>query len=122
MSEAKEQVKHGQWLLWLDEHCAITERTAQLYMRIARHKEALESKSASFADLTLEGAARELSASSQSTPELIDDVRYLWLRELGRVAPGVRIGPRSLDLPDDLTFEQWKRVGQLLGAAPFQDA
>ena len=33
--EAKELLKHGQWLPWLREHCALSERTAQLYMRIA---------------------------------------------------------------------------------------
>jgi len=28
--EAKAQVPHGQWLPWLREHCAMSERTAQL--------------------------------------------------------------------------------------------
>jgi hypothetical protein len=34
--EAKELLKHGQWLPWLDEHCHLPERTAQLYMKIAK--------------------------------------------------------------------------------------
>ncbi len=34
--EAKMLVKHGQWLPWLREHCALAERTAQLYMKIAK--------------------------------------------------------------------------------------
>lgn len=34
--EAKELVKHGEWLPWLREHCALTERTAQLYMQIVK--------------------------------------------------------------------------------------
>ena len=33
--EGRAQVPHGQWLSWLREHCAISERTAQLYMRVA---------------------------------------------------------------------------------------
>src|SRR5262249_2583282 len=33
--EAKSLVKHGEWLPWLREHCALAERTAQLYMKIA---------------------------------------------------------------------------------------
>ena len=33
--EAKALVAHGQWLPWLDSHCGFSERTAQLYMRIA---------------------------------------------------------------------------------------
>jgi hypothetical protein len=31
--EAKALVKHGRWLPWLREHCEISDRTAQLYMR-----------------------------------------------------------------------------------------
>src|SRR3954452_25391410 len=31
--EAKELVAHGQWLPWLRENCALSERTAQLYMK-----------------------------------------------------------------------------------------
>ena len=34
--EAKSLVKHGQWLPWLRDHAAIGERSAQLYMRLAR--------------------------------------------------------------------------------------
>ncbi len=33
--EAKQLVKHGQWLPWLREHCALPERTAQLYMQVS---------------------------------------------------------------------------------------
>ncbi|MCF6100352.1 DUF3102 domain-containing protein [Mesorhizobium muleiense] len=34
--EAKALVKHGEWLPWLREQCALAERTAQLYMKIAK--------------------------------------------------------------------------------------
>ena len=37
--EAKEQVGHGGWLPWLANHFAGSVRTAQGYMRIARHPE-----------------------------------------------------------------------------------
>jgi Protein of unknown function (DUF3102) len=33
--EAKALVRHGQWLPWLKEHCQLSERSAQLYMKIA---------------------------------------------------------------------------------------
>jgi Protein of unknown function (DUF3102) len=37
--EAKAMLnKHGEWLPWLHEHCELSERTAQRYMRIARNK------------------------------------------------------------------------------------
>jgi hypothetical protein len=35
--EAKAQLKHGGWLPWLREQCQVPERTAQLYMHLARH-------------------------------------------------------------------------------------
>ena len=44
--EAKSQVQHGQWLSWLRDHCAMSERTAQLYMRTAKNRKQIESKSA----------------------------------------------------------------------------
>lgn len=42
--EAKEQVPHGEWLPWLEEHCGVTPRSAQGYMRLARHRAELEGK------------------------------------------------------------------------------
>src|SRR6266446_10095590 len=54
--EAKAQVPHGQWLPWLSEHCAISERTAQLYMRVAKNRAAIEAKAQRVADLTLNEA------------------------------------------------------------------
>lgn len=52
--EAKAIVERGQWLPWLRECCAIPERTAQLYAKIA----ASGLKSATVADLGLTEAAR----------------------------------------------------------------
>jgi Protein of unknown function (DUF3102) len=34
--QAKEQLKHGRWLPWLQTNCEIPERTVQAYMRLAR--------------------------------------------------------------------------------------
>jgi hypothetical protein len=34
--EAKGLVKHGEWLPWLREHCALADRTARLYIQIAK--------------------------------------------------------------------------------------
>jgi hypothetical protein len=64
--EAKAQLKHGQWLPWLRDHCAMSERTAQLYMRCAKNRSAIEeqAKSATVADLTLNEAAAILMLSS----------------------------------------------------------
>src|SRR5262249_76674 len=35
--EAKKQVPHGRWLTWLRDHCYVTPRSAQFYMRVARN-------------------------------------------------------------------------------------
>ncbi len=47
--EAKSLVKHGQWLPFLRDHCELPERTAQLYMKIAK----LGLESATVADLSI---------------------------------------------------------------------
>jgi Protein of unknown function (DUF3102) len=74
--EAKAQVKHGQWLPWLAEHCGIKERTAQVYMRMAKNREEIEAKSAGSADMTIEGAIKLLAGPAKaSTPiEACDQV------------------------------------------------
>jgi hypothetical protein len=67
--EAKATVPHGEWLSWLAENCAVAERTAQLYMKVARGRQQLEAKNASLADLTLEGAALQLLGPTAPTPD-----------------------------------------------------
>jgi hypothetical protein len=64
--EAKAQLKHGEWLPWIRDHCAISDRTAQLYMRVAKNRVAIEeqAKSATVADLTLNEAAAVLMLTS----------------------------------------------------------
>jgi hypothetical protein len=63
--EGRAQVPHGQWLYWLREHCAISERTAQLYMRVAKNRAEIEANiSEGAADLTLSEAAAMLALSS----------------------------------------------------------
>ena len=36
LNEAKPLVKHGDWELWLTEHCNLASRTARAYMRLAK--------------------------------------------------------------------------------------
>jgi hypothetical protein len=63
--EAKKQVPHGGWLPWLADHCTISERTAQLYMRCAKNREAIEGQIRNgVADLSLNEAAAMLMLSS----------------------------------------------------------
>ena len=57
--EAKGKLKHGQWLPWLQKHCKMPERTAQLYMQLVKYSKNI--KSADLADLTIEGVLKQLS-------------------------------------------------------------
>lgn len=54
LTEAKAQLRHGEWLPWLREKVSISERSAQDFMRVAREY----SKSAEIADL---GASKALA-------------------------------------------------------------
>jgi Protein of unknown function (DUF3102) len=65
--EAKALVQHGQWLPWLTDHVAISERTAQIYMRVAKNRAEIEaSKAQSAADLSLGEAVALLALSSDA--------------------------------------------------------
>jgi len=63
--DAKALVAHGQWLPWLADHVSISERTAQLYMRVAKNRVEVEKQIRNdVADLTLNEAAALLALSS----------------------------------------------------------
>jgi hypothetical protein len=78
--EAKAKVGHGNWLPWLKANCpTVSERTAQLYMRLARHREEL-SKSATVADLTMKAALELLhdgASDDDIEPDDDDDTRRI---------------------------------------------
>jgi hypothetical protein len=66
--EAKKQCPHGQWLPWLKKNVNLSERTAQAYMRVAKHWERLEGKSATVADLTYRSALETLADKPAAKP------------------------------------------------------
>ena len=83
--EAKAQVDHGQWAKWLSENCPdLSQRTANEYKQVANCWEAIESKLAVTANLTIGSALSAIAkpkeqaeptaklepvASAQPTPE-----------------------------------------------------
>jgi hypothetical protein len=70
-AKAQPQLKHGQWLPWLAEHCAISERSAQAYMRVARSLGRLEeSKAQRVADLSYRDALRSLAVTGAIIKDL----------------------------------------------------
>lgn len=61
--EAKSMVRHGEWLVWLGANCELSERTAQVYMQVAKKGATLEQiESADSADLTIESALNQFSS------------------------------------------------------------
>jgi Protein of unknown function (DUF3102) len=69
LAEAKAKVSHGQWLPWLTRHCEMAERTAQLYMRLARNRIAIEAKRDSGVDVTLHNVQALLAAPPPPPPK-----------------------------------------------------
>lgn len=67
--EAKALLKHGEWLPWLREHCALSERTAQLYARLARkHREMDGPDAQRVADLPIREAAKIIADTHGHVP------------------------------------------------------
>jgi hypothetical protein len=59
--EAKDQIPHGQWLPWLEQHCGVTPRAAQMYMRVAKYRAAIELKYEDISHLTIADALAALA-------------------------------------------------------------
>ena len=62
--EAKELVGHGGWGSWVAENCEFSDRTAQVYMQLARNRDRVEQilKTAVPADLSITSVLREIAA------------------------------------------------------------
>ena len=73
LSEAKEQVSHGEWATWLERNAPeVSDRTARVYMRIANNWEQIESKTAESADLSIDKATKLIS-KPKPAPAAIKD-------------------------------------------------
>jgi len=75
--EAKAQLDHhGQWTPWLRENCEMSERTARLYMRLAKNRQVIQA-CGDAANLTLNAAARLLAPpkEDEEQDDLVDRIR-----------------------------------------------
>lgn len=106
LTEAKAQVKHGEWLPWLGANFPASTRTAQGYMRLAERAEDAQR----LAHLGVGGALKELAAPKEDTPP--GGHRRAAFEEME--ALGVKFTATSLTLPDDLPFGKWVKIGRLL--------
>jgi Protein of unknown function (DUF3102) len=71
--KAKDRVGHGHWGDWFHKNCRLSERTAQAYMRLARHK----ANPQTTADLTIDSALKALAwirppRSRRVAPDLVE--------------------------------------------------
>jgi hypothetical protein len=71
--QAKAKLTHGQWLPWLREHCHVSERMAQRYIRLARNRALIEAKCDTVSDLGVGGALTLISVSRSSSDEHVTD-------------------------------------------------
>lgn len=68
---AKEQIGHGGWAAWLSESFKGSERTAQVYMRLARHRKKLKAQGSAL--LSIDAALQSLASVRKfSTPEEVE--------------------------------------------------
>ena len=67
LAQAKETIPHGGWDAWLRLNTTVSPRTAQLYMRIARHVEGDPAKAQRVAGLSVREAAAEVTGPKRAT-------------------------------------------------------
>jgi len=124
--EARSLCPHGAWATWLEDNTTVSQRTAQLYMRVARGLPVLEAKAQHVADLSLREAvallaepAPDLSAKGEehaaaqselSGPLLVSRAwHYLGTCDF------IELSPTSLRFKRDPTYEEWAKLGRILG-------
>jgi hypothetical protein len=64
LEEVRDQVPHGEWLSWLERNTGLSERTAQRYLRYAKHADDL--KDAAVIDLSIRNADRKIAGASRT--------------------------------------------------------
>jgi hypothetical protein len=61
LKEAKKALAHGQWDDWLSDNFELSDRTARLYMQLARHRARVDAKMATVAVLGIREALQQIS-------------------------------------------------------------
>lgn len=105
--QAKATVRHGNWIEWVGSNCRFSERTAQLYMRLAQEAPSLEAKTQRIADLTVNDAIKLLEPL-KAPDEPISKLG------LGR-RPGVKKNPVADAIKNDplsILQKAWEAAGE----------
>jgi hypothetical protein len=82
LSEAKEKVGHGNWMDFLRDRCrGLSDRSARLYIQLAKNRSLFEDENGNIADFTVRGAIKLLqqpdegegNGEDKSEAEIIDE-------------------------------------------------
>jgi hypothetical protein len=92
--EAKRKAGRGNWLDWLAENCEFSERTAQLYMKLADSLPQVANPQR-IADLSLNGAIEMLEGLKSPTEQPIPTGRRLNKRT-DKVAEAIKTAPLAI--------------------------
>jgi hypothetical protein len=115
LAQAKDTVPHGGWDAWLRLNTAVSPRTAQLYMRIARHVEGDQAKAQRVAGLSVREAAAEATGPKRAAVarKPLPPEGQAWLAEFDAVWDEAKDKPhwkegffRELFNRGDITREQ----------------
>jgi hypothetical protein len=85
--DAKAQVPHGEWLIWLGANTELSDRVAQNYMRVAKHKDWLANTNfPSYLGLGVDAALQLLGDRTQSREDRqqVQSVAAYRIRRPGR--------------------------------------
>ena len=91
--EAKRKAGHGQWLEWIAENCEFSDRTAQLYMKLASALPQLANPQR-IADLSLTAAIKMIEDLKSPDENPIPKVRSS--KRTDKVAEAIKNGPLSI--------------------------
>ena len=124
--EAKAQCPHGTWGNWLDDHFDGSNRSARVYIQVARKWPEIESKMADSANLGIDGSVKLLAggdprpARQPRAGEYVLPFGLTWSLESDHIAvtmPSGRVAKlrkMGLEAPDEMTFEEWKQMLYML--------
>lgn len=113
LNQAKARVAHGDWETWLAANCTVAPRTAQAYMRLAKHIPSLpQEKRNAVADMPLREVIRAISTSPDKPPrypsirvDKKDDVERT-VAALRKSASAIRDAAKQIELIHELKGTQ----------------
>jgi hypothetical protein len=91
--EAKRKAGHGQWLEWIAENCEFSERTAQLYMKLADALPQIANPQR-IADLSLTGAIKMIEDLKAPEESPIPKVRSS--KKTDKVTEAIKTSPLAI--------------------------